>query len=228
MLKAEVSGSPEKDCFEVGLVKDVCFYIQWPVSELWGCCCSVTKLYPTLCDSMACQGPLSSTVSWGWLKFMAIESVMLSSHLILHCSLLLLPSIFPSIRVFFNESALPIRWPKHWSFSTNPFNEYWELIFFRIDWFYLLDIQGISENLLPHHNLKASILQRSAFFMVQLSHPYMTTGKTVALTIQMSVGKVMSLLFNTLARFVTVFLPRSKYLLISWMQHRTLVLPSLV
>ena len=140
-----------------------------------------------------------------------------SNHLI-HCrSLLLLPSIFASIRIFSNESALHIRWPKDWSFSFNisPSNEYSGLISFRIDWFDLLAVQGTLKSLVQHHSSKALILQPSAFFMVQLSHPYMTTGKTIALTVQTFVGKVMSLLFNTLFRFVIAFLPRSKCLLIS-------------
>ena len=142
---------------------------------------------------------------------------MLSNHLILCHPLLCLPSIFPSIKVFSNKSALPIRWPKYWSFSfrISPSNEYSGLIFFRIDWFDLLAVQGTLKSLLWHHNSKASILQPSAFFMVQLSHLYMTTGKITALTIGTFVDKVMSLLFNTLSRFVIAFLPKSKHLLIS-------------
>ena len=130
----------------------------------------------------ACQASLSFTISQSLLKLMSIESMMPSNHLIFCHSLLLLPSIFPSIRVFKNESILPIRWPKYWSFSFNisPFNEYSGLISFRIDWIDLLRVQGTLKSLLQHHSLKASILQRSAFFMVQLSHPYMTTGKTIA------------------------------------------------
>ena len=144
---------------------------------------------------------------------------MPSSHLIL-CLPLLLPSIFPSIRVFSNELALHIRWPKYWSFSfsISPSNEYLGLISFRIDWFDLLTVQGTLKSLLQHHSSKASILQRSAFFAVRLSHPYMTTGKTIALTGQTSVGKVMSLLLNVLSRLVITFLPGSKCLLISWLQ----------
>ena len=144
---------------------------------------------------------------------------MPSSHLILCCPLLLLPSIFPNIRVFSNESALHIRWPKYWSFSFNisPSNEYSGLIF-RMDWLDLFVIQGTLKSLLQHHSSKASILQRLAVFVIQLSHPYMTTGKTMALTRWTFVGKVMSLLFNMLSRFVITFLPRSKYLLISWLQ----------
>ena len=145
---------------------------------------------------------------------MPIESVMSANHLILCWPLLLLPSIFPSIRVFSNESALCIRWPKHWSFSfsISPSNEYSGLISFRIDWLDLLAVQGTLKSLLQHHSSKASILQCSALFIVQLSHPYMTTGKTTALTRQTFVGKVMSLLFNMLSRLVLTFLPRSKRL----------------
>ena len=150
---------------------------------------------------------------------MSIKSVIPSNHHIL-CRPLLLRSIFPSIRVFSNESVLRIRWPKYWSFnfSTSPSNEYSGLISFRIDWFDLLAVQGTLKSLLQHPSSKASILQHSAFFMVQLLHPYMTTGKTIALTRQILVSKVMSLLFNMLSRFVTTLLPRSKCLLISWLQ----------
>ena len=145
---------------------------------------------------------------------------MPSNNLIFCRPLLLLPSIFPSIRVFSSESALRIRWPKYWSFSfiITPSNEYSGLISFRRDWFYLLVVQGTLKSLLQHHSSKASILRCSAFFTVQLPHPYMTTGKTAALTTWMFVGKVMSLLFNTLSRLVITFLPRSKHLLISWLQ----------
>ena len=159
----------------------------------------------------AYQAPLSFTISWSLLKLMSIELVMLSNHLIFCHPLLLLTSIFPSIRVFSNESALHIRGPKYWSssFSTSPYKEYSGLISFRIDWLDLLAVQGTLKSLPQHHSSKASILQCSAFFMVQLSHLYMTTGKTIAL-ICTFVSKVMSLLFNTLSRFVIVFLPRSK------------------
>ena len=145
---------------------------------------------------------------------------MPSNHLILCHPLLLLPSIFPNIRVFSNESALHIRWPKYWSFSfsISPSNEHPGLISFRMDWLDLLAVQGSFKSLLQHHSSKASILLRSAFFIVQLSHPYMTTGKTIALTRWTFVDKVMSLLFNTLSRLVVTFLPRSKHLLISWLQ----------
>ena len=140
---------------------------------------------------------------------------MPSNHLILCRSLLLLPSIFPSIRVFSNESTLHIRWPKYWSFNISPSNEYSGLISFRIDWFDLFAVQWTLKSPLQHHSSKASILQHSAFFKVQLSHPYMTTGKTTALTRRTFVDKVMSLLFNTLSRLFITFLPRSKRLLIS-------------
>ena len=151
---------------------------------------------------------------------MSIESVMPSSHLILCRPLLLLPSIFPSIRVFSNDSVLHIRWPKYWSFSFNisPSNEHSGLIYFRMHWLDLLAVQGTLKSLLQHHSSKASILQHSAFFIVQLSHPYMTTGKSTTLTRRTFVGKVMSLLFNILSRLVIIFLPRSKRLLISWLQ----------
>ena len=143
---------------------------------------------------------------------MFTESVMPSNHLILCLPLLLPPSVFPSIRVFSNESVLHIRWPKYWSFSFNisPSNEYSGLISFRIDWFDLLAVQGTLKSLLQHHTSKASILRHSAFFTVQLSHPYMTTGKTIALTKRTLVGKVMSLLLNMLSRLVIIFLPRSQ------------------
>ena len=144
------------------------------------------------------QASLSITNSWSFLKFMFIESVMPSNHLILYCPLLLLPSIFPSIRVVSNESVLCIRWPKYWSFSLSisPSNEYSRLISFRMDWFDLLAVQGTSKSLLQHHSSKASILRHLAFFIVQLSHLYMTTGKTIALTRRTFVSKGMSLLFN--------------------------------
>ena len=164
------------------------------------------------------QASLSITNSRSLLKLTSIELVMPSSHLILCCPLLLPPSIFPSIRVFSSESALGIRWPKYWSFSISisPSNEYSGLISFRLDWFDLLEVQGSLKSLLQHHSSKASILQHSAFFIVQLSHPYITTGKTTALTIRIFVSKALSLLFNMLSRFVIAFLPSSKRLLISW------------
>ena len=152
----------------------------------------------------ACQASLSITNSQSSPKPMSIESVMPSDHLILCRPLLLLPSIFPSIRVFSNESALRISWPKYWSFSFNvsPSNEHPGLISFRMDWLDLLAVQGTRKSLLQHHSSKASILRHSAFFIVQLSHPYMTTGKTIALTRWTFVGKIMSLLFNMLSRLV--------------------------
>ena len=167
----------------------------------------------------ACQASLSITNSWSLPKPMSVESVMPSNHLILCHPLLLLPSIFPSIRVFSNESALLIRWPKYWCFSFNisPSNEYSGLISFRIDWLDLLAVWGTLKSLLQHHSSKASILQHSVFFIVQLSNPYMTTGKTIALTRLTFVDKIMSLLFNMLSRLVITFLPRSKRLLISWL-----------
>ena len=161
------------------------------------------------------QASLSITTSWSFLKLMSIKSVMPSNHLILCCHLLP-SSIFASIRVFSNESVLHIRWPKFWSFSfsISPSNEYSGLIPFRMDWLDLLAVQGTLKSLLQHHSSKASILQCSAFFIVHLSHPYMTPGKTITLTRQTFVGKVMSLLFTMLSRLVIAFLPRSKCLLI--------------
>ena len=157
---------------------------------------------------------------------MSIGLVMPSGHHILCRPLPLSPSIFPSIRVFSKESALCIRWPEYWSFSFNisPSNEHSGLISFRMDWLDFLAVQGTLKSLLQHHSSKASILQCSAFFTVQLSHPYMTTGKTIALTRQTFVGKVMSLLFNMLSRLVITFLPRSKHLLISWLQSPSAVI----
>ena len=158
-----------------------------------------------------CQASLSITNSWSLLKLTSIESVMPPNHLILCRSLLLQPSIFPSIRVFSNKAALHIRWTKYWSFSFNisPSNDCSGLISFRTDWLDLLAVKGTLKSLLQHHSSKASILLHSAFFLVQLSHPYMTTGKTIALTRQTFVGKVMFLLFNMLSRMVITFLPRS-------------------
>ena len=169
----------------------------------------------------ACQASLSIINSWSLLKLMSIESVMPSNHLILCQTLLLLPSTFLSIRVFSNESALRIRWPKYWSFSFNisPSNEHPGLISFRMDLLDLLAVQGTLKSLLQHHSSKAPILQCTAFLVVQLSHPYMTTGKTIALTIQSFVGKVTSQLFNILSRLVTTFFPRSKCLLIHGCNH---------
>ena len=157
---------------------------------------------------------------------MSIQSVMPSNHLIFCGPLLLLTSIFASIRVFSNESALRIRWPKYWSFSfiISLSNDYSELISFRMDWLDLLAVQGTLKSLLQHHSSKASVLWHSAFFIVQLSHTYMTTEKTIPLTRWIFVGKVMFLLFNTLSRLVVTFLPRSKCLLISWLQSPSAVI----
>ena len=157
---------------------------------------------------------------------MSIESVMPSNNFILCCPLHLLPPIPPSITAFSNESTLRIRWPKYWSFSfsISPSNEHPGLISFRMDWLDLLAVQGTLKSLLQHHSLKASILRHSAFFTVQISHPYMTTGKTTALTRWTFIGKVMSLLLNMLPRLVITFLPRSKRLLISWLQSPSAVI----
>ena len=171
------------------------------------------------------QASLSITNSRSLLKPISIESVMPSIHLI-PCRPLLLPSIPPSIRVFSNESVLWIRWPKYWSFSFNisPSNEHPQLISFRMNWLDLLAVQGTLNSPFQHHSSKASILWCSAFFTVQLSHPYTTTGKPIALTRQTFVGQVMSLLFNMLSRLVITFLPRSKRLLISWLQSPSTVI----
>ena len=168
----------------------------------------------------ACEAFLSITNSQSLPKLMSIESVMPSNHLTLCHPLLLLPSVFPNSRVFSNESALCIRWPKYWSFSFNISLsiEHSGLISFKMDWLDFLAVQGTPKNLLQHQSWKASILRHSVFFIVQLSHPYMTTGKTIALTRRTLVDKVMSLLFNMLSKLVITFLPRSKCLLISWLQ----------
>ena len=176
-----------------------------------------------------CQTSLSITNSRSLPKLMSIELVMPSNHLILCHSLLLLPSIFPNIRVFSNESALWIRWLKYWSFSfsISPSNEQSGLISFRIDWFDHLAVQRTVKSLFQHHNSKASIIWHSAFFIVQLSHLYMTSGKTIALTRWIFVGKLMPLLFNMLSKLVItviIFLPRSKRLLISWLQSPSAVI----
>ena len=174
----------------------------------------------------ACQASLSITNSRSSPKLMRIESVMPSSHLILYCPLLLLPSIPPSIRVFSCELTLRMRWPKYWSFSLSisPSNEHPGLVSFRIDWLDLLAVQGTLKSLLQYHTSKASIFQGSAFFTVWLSYPYMTTGKTIVLTRQTFAGKVISLLFNMLSRLVITFLPRSRRLLISWLQSPSVVI----
>jgi len=178
--------------------------------------------------SAACQASLSNTNTWRLHKLMSIESVMPSNHLILCHPLLLSPSIFPSIRVFSNESVLCIKWPKYWSFSfsISPSSEYSGLISFRMDWLDLLAVQGTLKSLLQYHRSKASILQLSVFLIVQFSHPYMTTGETIALTRWTFVGKVISLLFNMLSRLVITFLPRSKHLLTSWLQSPSAVILS--
>ena len=183
---------------------------------------SVTQSGPILCDpwTAACQASMSIMNSLSLLKLLSIESVMPSNHLILCHLLLLPPSIFPSIRIFSKESVLHIRWPKYWSFSfsISLSNEYSGLISFRMDWLDLLALQGTLKSLLQHYSSKASILWCSAFSMVQLSHLYMTTGKTIALTRWTFDGKVMSLLLNMLSRLVIAFLPRSKRILISWLK----------
>ena len=172
------------------------------------------------------QASLSITISRSSLRLTSIKSVMPSSHLILCRPLFLLPPIPPRIRVFSKESTLHMRWPKYWSFSfsISPSKEHPGLISFRMDWLDLLAVQGTLKSLLQHHSSKASILRHSAFFTVQFSHPYMTTGKTIALTRQTLVGKVMSLLLNMLSRLVMTFLPRSKRLIISWPQSPSAVI----
>ena len=183
------------------------------------------RLFATLWIA-ACQASLSITNSQSLPKLMSIESVMPSSHLILCRPLFLLPPIPPSIRVFSNESTLHMRWPKYWSFSFSigPSNEHPGLISFRMDWLDLLAVQGTLKSLLQHYSSKVSILRHLAFFIVQLSHPYVTTGKTIVLTRWTFVGKVMSLLLNMLSRLVIAFLPRSKCLLISWLQSPSAVI----
>ena len=199
-------------------------YLFWLFSLVQFSCSVVSN--PLRPHGLQRQASLSITNSQSLLKFMSIESVMLSNNLILCHPLLLLPSIFPTIRVFSNESVLSIRWPKYWSFSfsISPSNEYSGLMSFKIDWLDLLEVQRTLKSLLQHHSSEASILQHSAFFIVQLSHPYMTTGETIALTIRTFVGKVMSLLFSTLSRLVIAFLPRSKSRFISWLQSPSAVI----
>ena len=177
------------------------------------------------CIPMDCSTP-GFTTSQGLLTLISIQPMMPSSHLILCCPLLFLPSIFPRIRIFSNESVFCIRWPNYWLFSLSisPSNDYAGLISFRMDWLDLLAVQGTLKNLLQHHSSKLSNLQLLAFFMVQLSHPYVTTGKTIAQSRWTFVGKVMSLLFNMLSRLVIAFLPRSKHLLISWLQSPSAVI----
>ena len=192
------------------------FVVQVP-SRVW--------LFATPCAAPR-QASLSLTVSQSLPKFMSIASVMLSSYLILWCPLLLLSSIFPSIRDFFNESAVCFRWPNYWSFSfsISPSNEYSGSLSLKIDWLDLLAVQGALWSLLQHHSSKASILQRSAFFTIQLSQLYVPTGRTAAFTIRTFVGGVMSLLFNALSRLVIAFLPRSERLLIAWLQSPSAVI----
>ena len=199
--------------FTTDLKKNLCLVTHQVVSD------SVTPW------AAACQASQFLTISRSLLKPMSTELMMPSNHLILWYPLLLLPSIFPSIKVFSSESALPIKGPKYWSFSISPPNEYSRLISFRIDWFGLFDVQGTLKSLLQYHSSKASIiLQLSAFFMVQFSYPYMSSGKTIALTRQMFVNKVISLFFNMLSRFVIAFLSRSKCLLISCLQSLSTVI----
>jgi len=190
---------------------------MFETTSSFGCCCfSVAKSCPTLCNLMDCSMPGSSVLHY--LPEFAQTHVHWVGDAISPSNplppLLLLLSILPRIRVFSNELALCITWPKDWSFSISPSNEYPGLIFFRIDWFDLHAVQGTLKSLVQHHNLKASTLQHSVFFIVQLLHPYMSIGKTKALTIQTFVGKMMSLLFNMLSRFVIGFLPRNKHLLV--------------
>ena len=188
----------------------------------------VSQLCPTLCDPMECSTPGFPVLYYlpEFTQPMFIDSVMPSNHLILCHPLLLLPSIFPSIRIFSNESVLCIRWPKYWSFSFNisPSKEIPGLISFRMDWLDLLAVQGTLKSLPQHHSSKASVLWLSTFIMVQLSHPYITTGKTIALTRWTFVDKVISLLLNMLSRLVIIFLPRNKRLLMSWLQTPSAVI----
>ena len=205
------------------------FFIFWAFREAHSIesvqSLSCVQLFVTPWNA-ALQASLSITNSRSLPKLMSIESVTPLSHSILFCPFLLLPSIFPSTRVFSNESALRIRWPKYWNFSFNisPSSKHSGLISFSMDWLDLLAVQGTLKSLLQHHSSKASIIRHSAFFIVQLSHPYMTTGKTTALTKQTFVDKVMSLLFNMLSRLVITFLPRSKCHLISWLQSPSAVI----
>ena len=202
----------------MNLVK-LCFLINYFLARSHVQSLSRVRLF-AIPWTTACQASLSITNSRSLLRLMPFESVMPSNHLVLCCPLLLPPSIIPSIRVFSNKSVLHIRWPKYWSFSFSigPSNEHPGLISFRMDWLDLLAVQETLKILLQHHSSKASLLLHSAFFIVQLSHPYMTTGKTIALNRWNFVDKIMSLLLNMLYRLVITFLPRSKRLLISWLQ----------
>ena len=196
----------------------LCIWVQFS--------CSVVSDFFVMPQTAARQASLFITNSRSSLRLISIESVMPSNYLILCRPLLLLPSIVPSIRVFSNESALRIRWPKYWSssFNISPSNKCSGLSSFRMDWLDLLAVQGTLKSLLQHYSSKASFLQYLAFFIVQLSHPHVTTGKTIALTRRTFVGKVMSLFFNMLSRLVIAFLPRSKHLLISWLQSPSAVI----
>ena len=196
---------------------------MWGISSVQSLSCVWLFVNPW---TAAHQTSLSITNSESLVKFKSIESVIPSNHHILRCPLLFLPSIFPSIRVFSNETVLCIRCSKYWSFSfsISPSNEYWGLISFRMDWLDLLAVQGTLKSLLQHHSSTASVLWYSTFFIVQLLHPYMTTGKTIALTRWTFVSKIMSLLFNMLSRLVVAFLPRSKHLLISRLQSPSAVI----
>ena len=203
------------------MLKQIWFFIWIPVVQSL----SHVLLFATTW-TVARQASLSFTISLSLLRLMSIESVMPSNHLILCRPFLLLPSIFPSIRVFSSELALHIRWPKYWSanFSISPSNEYSELISFRMDWLDLLAVQVTRKSLHQHHSSKTSILQHSAFFIVQLSHPYLTTGKTIAFTRHTFVCKIMSLVFKILSRFIIAFLPRRKRVLILWLQSPSAVI----
>ena len=213
----------------MGLIKFTCIsYLKYPFFKLQFSSVQLlnrVQLFVTPWTA-ARQASLSITNFRSLLKLMSVESVKPSNHLILCRVLLLPPSFFPSIRVFSNESTLRIRWPKYrsFSFSFSPSNEYSGLISFRIDWLNLLTVQGTLKSLLQHHSSKASVLRCSAFFIVQLSYPFMTTGKTIVLTSWTFVGKVMSLLFNMLSRLVVTFLLRSQCLLISWLQSPSAVI----
>ena len=210
MKSGHVNQIKGKTCPNTILFKNNQINTKWPGGGVFQSL-SWVQLFETAWTA-ARQASLSITNSWSLPKPMSIESVMPSNHLILYHPLLLLPSIFLSIRVFSNEWAICIRWPKFWSFCIRPSNEYSGLISFRIDWFDFLAVQGTLKSL-QHYSLKASILRCSAFSIVQLSHPHMTTGKTIALTRLTFVDKLMSLLFNMLSRSVITFLPRSKHLL---------------
>ena len=201
---------------DIGGLGQFCFLGKWQIAEVVVFQSLNHDQFFVTPWNEAQQASLSFIISQSLHKLMSIESVMPSNHLILPCSLLLLPSIFPSIRVFSSESVFHIRWPKYWNFSISPSSEYSGLVSIRIDWFDLLAVQGILKSLLQHRCSKASILRGSAFFMVQLSHLFMTTGEITALTVWTFVRKVMSLLFNVLSRCVIAFLPRRKCLLISW------------